>query len=272
MVWARGELVLVKLGGSLITDKRGEAKLRPGRLRRIAAELAAALEQGGPPVLLGHGSGSFGHVAAQRHGFADQMGPPTAADIAAVQAAAARLHAEVLDALRRAGIPAFSQAPSSFLVANGGRPTSVATAPLRQALAAGLVPVTYGDVVTDRERGASICSTETVLLALARRLARTPHAARRAYWFGDTDGLFDERGATVACVEPGDLRRRLRATGGSGATDVTGGMHHRLATAGKLARLGVESWILDGTPPGAVAEALGGDPRGGTRVATGRRA
>ena len=46
-------------------------------------------------------------------------------------------------------------------------------------------------------------------------------------------------------------------------------MRHRLETAAALARLGVESWILDGRAPGRLAAALAGDRVPGTRVAAG---
>ena len=93
------DLVLVKLGGSLITDKRGEAAVRADVVDRLAAEIAAArprLEWEGTGILLGHGSGSFGHVAAARYGLgeglvrAGERGDP--AGVAVTQDQAARLH------------------------------------------------------------------------------------------------------------------------------------------------------------------------------------
>jgi isopentenyl phosphate kinase len=68
------ELTLLKLGGSLITDKTAVEAARPAVLARLAAEIAAA----GPPagLLVAHGSGSFGHVAARRHGIAGGLRSP----------------------------------------------------------------------------------------------------------------------------------------------------------------------------------------------------
>lgn len=259
-------IALLKLGGSLITDKSGVRSLRRGRLERIAAEIASALARGAPALVIGHGSGSFGHVEAARSGVGEGTGAAGVAGIVRTQAAAAELHAHVLGALRRAGVAAYSIAPSSCIVTERGRPVSVAIAPLARALEAGLVPVTYGDVVMDRARGVAIASTETVLLAFARRLRRRGVRPRVAYWLGDTDGVLGSDGRTLARLRGTDLRAVLGAVGGSAATDVTGGMRHRLVTAGALARIGVTSWILDGRPRGAAERALGGQPGGGTRV------
>ena len=78
----------------------------------------------------------------------------------------------VLEALRDAGLAPFSIAPSSALVAAAGEPAHFAAEPVALALRAGLLPVVYGDVVMDRERGCAICSTESALLALDQALER----------------------------------------------------------------------------------------------------
>ena len=62
-----GPIRLIKLGGSLITDKRGERQLRAEVIDRLAGEIAELRREPGGDWLVGHGSGSFGHVEAQRH-------------------------------------------------------------------------------------------------------------------------------------------------------------------------------------------------------------
>ena len=63
------DLIFLKLGGSLLTDKTSEETLRPDVLDRLASEICQALALDRCiPLLLGHGSGSFGHVAAAKHG------------------------------------------------------------------------------------------------------------------------------------------------------------------------------------------------------------
>jgi isopentenyl phosphate kinase len=261
------EVVLVKLGGSLVTDKRRPQAARPAVIRRLAGELAAALAApGAPAVALGHGSGSFGHAAAAEHGIAagvarrDQL-----PGVAATQARAAELHRRIVAALAAAGAAPFSIAPSSALVASGGRPAAWSAEPVALALRLGLLPVVYGDVVLDRARGVAICSTEQVLVALAERLPEHGFRAARALWLGVTDGVLDPAGRTIPTLDARDPAAAA-AAGAAAGTDVTGGMRHRVETALALARRGIESWILDGRPPGALAAALAGRPAGGTRV------
>jgi isopentenyl phosphate kinase len=275
-------VVLLKLGGSLITDKARPETPRPGTIRRLAAEIVEALrEPGAPRLVLGHGSGSFGHEAAARHGvhegLAGGASPAEASErrldrlrgVSRVQERAAALHRRVLDALLAEGAAPFSVAPSSALVATAGRPERMEAEPLLLALEAGLLPVVYGDVVMDRERGAAIASTEAVFLALAGELERRGVPVARALWAGATDGVLTPAGERLEEVRADDATEALATAGGAAGTDVTGGMRHRLETALDLARRGVPSLIFDATVPGRLAAALRGEAVPGTRVTAG---
>jgi isopentenyl phosphate kinase len=265
--------ILIKLGGSLITDKRRRESVRSEVLERVAAELAEARRRwadGG--LVLGHGSGSFGHFAAAGTPLA---APPAAraADpgglrraAARTQDAAARLHRAVVAALLGAGLEPYSLPPSGWLTTGGGEISGVHLEPLDGALRLGMLPVVYGDVATDREVGMSIVSTEGVLLAVARELAALGRRPQRAVWLGETDGVLDATGTRIGRVDGRTLESARRSTGGSAGVDVTGGMRLRLETAWELALAGVPSWIGDGRRPGVLTAALRGAAPGGTRI------
>ncbi len=262
------DLVVVKLGGSLITNKRRHRTVRRAELSRLAGEIAALTRRFGFPMLLGHGSGSFGHVAAAESGVHDGMaGRRARVGVSQTQAAAAELHAIVMSALRDAGVAAYSVAPSSAIVARGpGLRPSVHLEPVLRALDSGLLPVTYGDIVMDRQRGCSICSTEMALLAFVRSLRSSNRRVSDAIWLGDTDGILDAAGVSVTRVRLRDARRVRRLVSGAAATDVTGGMRHRFEAALALARIGVRSYLLDGRRPGILRRALRGTAVPGTIV------
>jgi len=262
-------IVLVKLGGSLITDKGRPGIARRATIRRLAREIAALPRSNGAPrVVLGHGSGSFGHVAAAEGGLGGSgtRRSPRAGGIAHTQHRAAELHAIVIEALDAAGAKPFSLAPSSFMTCSKGRVAKVFADPLFHALAAGLIPVVYGDVVLDRERGAIVVSTEEVFVALAREAVRRRVPVARAVWLGETDGVFEAGGRTVGrLTATGAMKRSLGVSGAAGI-DVTGGMALRLRSTAALARRSVPSFILDGRRPGSLAAAVAGRMNGGTRI------
>ncbi len=265
------ELILVKWGGSLITDKRRPGHARQSVIDRLSDELKEGrrgVEKGDPGgksarIVLGHGSGSFGHAAAHRLGLTGQ--PDLRADPAGLLSAmevrfeATRLHALVTQSLIRAGNPAWTLCPSAALMAKAGRPSRGDLTPFFAALGQGLLPVTYGDVLVDSELGVSIASTEALMRFLVGRLARRGLVVRRLLWMGETAGIYDRDGKTIPRVDGENLPRVKKMIEAPAGIDVTGGMLLRLRTAWELARLGIDSWILDGTAPGLFAAALRGD-------------
>jgi isopentenyl phosphate kinase len=257
------DIVLLKLGGSLITEKARPETPRREVIARLASEIAAAARDSSFRLVVGHGSGSFGHVAARESGIAAGLRSPEQLPGAArTQERAAALHRLVIEALLAAGAAPFSLAPSSCLVAAAGRPAAFAAEPLLLALDAGLLPVLYGDVVTDRDWGVSICSTESLFETLARTLLDGGRTIRRAVWLGETDGLYDEVGKTVPRLAAADFVSTatvMAAIGDPSGTDVTGGMRHRVESALALARLGVPSLLANGLTPGVLGRAISGE-------------
>lgn len=260
--------VLLKLGGSLITDKARPRVARHAAIRRLARELAAAASSPrAPRLLVGHGSGSFGHSVAAEGGLTPGADARRRLDaISRTQQVSAHLHRIVVAALADAGARPFSFAPSSFLCANNGRITGSFTDPIFAALDRGLLPVVYGDVVLDRRRGAVIVSTEELFLVLVKEAARRDHPVTRVAWLGETDGVRDRDGRTIARLSAANAERTARRVTGASGIDVTGGMALRLRAAAALARSGVASAIVDGRRAGAIATAIAGRDTGGTRV------
>lgn len=272
------EVVFCKLGGSLITEKRRPRTLRAEVLARLCDEIAAALPslaEAGQHLILGHGSGSFGHVAAAEHGLAGvgaaHEGASATGNLAFgasyTQAIAAELNRYVCDALRDAGVAPFTVAPSTAIVAADGESVGFDPEAVMLALAAGLLPVVYGDVVVDRVRGASICSTETALVSLAASLRAEGRNVARAIWLGETDGVYDNDGVTMPEIPVAD--DVVSTLAGASGTDVTGGIVHRVSAARELALGGTRCLIANGMIPGLLGAALRGEAAPGTRIEAG---
>ncbi len=265
------EVILVKLGGSLITDKARAETPRLPVIRRLAGEIARARAAfpSGVRLIVGHGSGSFGHVAAAQYRLAAGLEIGTAEQLPGIsltQERAAALHWQVMTELLAAGALPFSIAPSSALVTTGAQPAAFADEPLLLALERGLLPVLYGDVVLDREQGVAICSTERLFILLAERLRERGIEVRRALWLGETAGVWDGEGGVIPRLSRADLAAMGGAIGAAAGTDVTGGMRHRVETALALADLGIPSLILDGREPGLLERALAGETVPGTVI------
>ncbi len=251
-------LTFVKWGGSLITDKATPYTIRQDVLARLAEELGEFWREHPGALVLGHGSGSFGHQAATETGLAGEGLPqeqvPEA--LSRTQHAAGELHREVVRALRHEGLPAVSYRPSSAMIAERGAPADVFTEPLQQVLQLQALPVTCGDVLLDRGQGASISSTETIFQYLINMLGTRGIPTRRVVWMGDTDGIYDADGNTISRIEGAKTLAVSHSLGLPRGADVTGGMQHRLDVATTLAQKGVRSILANGLVPGRMLQLL----------------
>ncbi len=268
----QGELVFLKLGGSLITDKTQVEAVQADVLRRVAGEVAEA-RRSGPNLrlLLAHGSGSFGHVAARRHGTrAGVQGEQGWLGFAQVADAAARLNRLAAAAFLAAGVPAWSLQPSASALSSDGVLSAWPVRPIELALARGLTPLIYGDAVLDDVRGGTIASTEELFAWLAPRLR-----PRRIVLAGTVDGVFtadpllDPAAEPWPEITPADLPRLRASLGGSHGVDVTGGMLSKVTEMCGLvaSQPGLEVRLVSGLRPDAIQRALRGAPgAGGTRI------
>lgn len=248
-------MLFLKLGGSLITDKTGVELVRSDVLVRLAAEIAQArAAQPGVRLLIGHGGGSFGHVAAAQHDT--RQGVATAVQwhgFAEVHAAMVRLNRLVTEALLAADVPAISVQPSALAMCEDGHITHIIAQSIQSALDAGLVPVIYGDVAFDALRGGTIISTEEVMAALVEDL--------RPSWLllaGEVAGVLDSDGTLIPAIMQANYAQVEAALGGSRGTDVTGGMASKvrgmLALAARFPQLRMR--IFSGWDAGAVERVL----------------
>ena len=257
-------LTFLKLGGSLITDKSTPRTAREAVLARLMAEVAEA-RRARPELqlVLGHGSGSFGHVEARRHGTrAGVTSPDQWRGFAEVQSVAGLLNRLVADAARAAGLPVLNLPPSASAVCRDGAIVRMSLEPVEAALAHGLVPLVFGDVALDEVRGGTIVSTEDVFRYLARALRPA-----RILLAGIEAGVLS-RWPDGEILPRLGVRQALTGVGGAQAADVTGGMAGKVSEMQALAAEvpGVEVLIFSGEVPGQVREALLGQAVPGTVI------
>lgn len=251
-------LVFLKLGGSLITDKTQPETARYETIRRIADEIAEGLTaHAGLRLLIGHGSGSFGHSAGEQ--YRTRRGVSSAEawrGFARVSLLAGRLNQIVLDALDAAGVPVLGIQPSASVVCQDGDIVRMALGPIQRALEEGLVPLVYGDVALDMERGGTIVSTEEVFAYLAQMLL-----PQRILIAGKDEGVLDTSRKVVTRITPSTLEDVREALQGSRATDVTGGMESKVTSMLALCEEvpGLAVRIFSGELSGNIRQALTDD-------------
>lgn len=260
-------MYFLKLGGSLITDKTQDNTPRLDVIARLAREVASAPH----PLLIGHGSGSFGHAAAQKYGTRNGVSSAEGwRGFAEVSVVAARLNRLVADALHEAGVPVMSFAPSASARCENGAILALDVQPIKNALARGIVPLVMGDVAFDTQRGGTIVSTEEVFAFLVGELH-----PERILLAGETDGVYeryDPRAAENRILEkitPHNWNEIQSGLGGSRGADVTGGMASKVRDMLALtqAHAPLTAHIFSGLHASNVQHALQGDIIGTTIAA-----
>ncbi len=158
-------MILVKLGGSVITDKAKLRTFRSSSCSRLARELKPARNR----LAVVHGAGSYGHIEAKKHGL--QNGLKTNAQlrhVAGVQRDVRELNLRVLETLIDNDVKAVSIPPAASAKFDHGEIRSFDSDPFKVMLDLGLSPVTFGDVVPDESMGFSICSGDLMMEAIAK--------------------------------------------------------------------------------------------------------
>jgi len=219
-------LTFIKLGGSLITDKREPSSFHRQIIYQVAQEIAQVRRtQPEWRWLIGHGSGSFGHFVAKKYGTID--GVVTAEQwqgFAEVSVMARRLNHLVIETLSEFRLPIFSVQPSASTLCENGQIIHMQTVPIVTALKHRLIPVVYGDVAVDARLGGTIISTEKIFAYLAKELK-----PQRIFLLGEVAGIYDRTGKIIEKITPDNFDAIAPELGGSDGTDVTGGMADKVA-------------------------------------------
>ncbi len=252
------DLIFLKLGGSLITDKAQAETALPEVIFRLLSDLKRYLDENpAQKVLVGHGSGSFGHYAAAQ--FNTRNGVTTKAEWLGFQQvweSARKLNQIVLDIGKQANLGLISFPPSASLLSRKGQVASWNTQPLEHAFESGLIPLVYGDVVFDEELGGTIFSTEELFAYLSTILkpGRILLAGREEAVFADFP-INQQPIKHISCSSP--LESYLQS---SQNQDVTGGMRSKVAQmqAICLANPGTTIEIFHASQPGDLFNALSG--------------
>ncbi|HJX04887.1 MAG TPA: isopentenyl phosphate kinase [Thermoplasmata archaeon] len=256
---------LVKLGGSVITDKSRLRTFRQAACDRLASELRAA----GGELLLAHGAGSFGHIEAKRHslhkGFKNDS---QLTHVAAVQRDVRELNLKVLSSLINKGIRAVSVPPATSARFRNGEIIRFNPEPFKIHLKLGLAPVTFGDVVPDEKMGFSICSGDLMMESLAKHFR-----PGLVIFCADVDGMFDKDPKRFPDAElmPVLDRAALKSMKQSASrdADVTGSMHGKLERMLAISQHCEKCMIVNGNVPGRLGKALRGREVVCTRVVPG---
>ncbi|QQG41575.1 MAG: isopentenyl phosphate kinase family protein [Candidatus Woesebacteria bacterium] len=255
------ELILIKLGGSVITDKSMEFTVRPENIKRLGGEIKAALKVFSGAIVIGHGAGSFAHTPAKKYQTKKGLiNSKSLMGMSIVEDAARQLNAIVIKEFIKENLPVFPFSPASFIISDTLISIKSYIDPLEHLLLTGGHPVIYGDVIMDKKQGCTIFSTEKILSIIAKKLIKNYKI--RMIYVTDVDGVYDENGKTIPVITSKNFDQLKSSILGARNVDVTGGMLHKVEESLKLAKtIGIKTQIVNGTKAGGLMNAILGKGR-----------
>lgn len=259
-------LIILKIGGSVITDKHSSVpKVDFSNLNRLADEIAKARPE---RLIFMHGAGSYGHVLVKKSGIGE--GIKTKEQVLAfaeIQRLQNELDSIVCKALIERGVPAIPCQASANAVMDRGRLISMDAGAIKGMLDVGLVPVLYGVPAYDKNQKCSILSADQIASYLAVKLG-----AKKIIHGTNVDGVFtgdpnkNPDAKLIPEITPRNFDEVKQWLTGSTAVDVTGGMFGKVKECMDVAKLGVESLLVNALKPDYVRRALSGEKVIGTVI------
>ena len=247
-------MILIKLGGSVITDKQEYRTFRRDTVARLAKEIA----ESGQKTVVVHGAGSFGHIVAKENDLSDGFKSPSQIPGAArVMADTRELSMMVVEELLKAGIPAVSVPPGSCFVLEDGILTLEGAEVIARLLKLGIMPVMFGDVCTDRTMGLSIVSGDQIMERLCHKLE-----PEKVVFVSDVDGLYDRNPKTdpdAVMYEKVTKDTMSGVDSSSDVDDVTGGIRGKMEAMLRMTDYRRKCMLINGDVPGRLLALLKGE-------------
>lgn len=184
----RKKLLIIKLGGSIITEKNSSIpKIRTETIKNLSKEIKQILDSKKYQIILIHGAGSFGHPLAKKYNL--HLGMKTDEQkygFCLTDQKMMELNSLITKDLLNHAIPAISLSPRSFIQQSAGKLLNFSTQLIENYLKKNFVPVLFGDAILDDKLGCSILSGDIIISHLAQKLH-----ADKVIFLSDIDGVFD---------------------------------------------------------------------------------
>jgi len=245
-------MLILKVGGSAITDKKRFEKADKKAMGNIAIAIASSLAEKMKDgkalgLVLVHGAGSFGHHNVLKYKIND--GVKTRAQWVGyrkTRESCRRLSVMFVKSLRGKGVPAVRIDLAGVVEQKNKRIARFDTKLVASLVKEGKVPVLHGDMVLDSTLGASVCSGDQITSYLGKKAQRIVMASR-------VEGVLDSKGNVIAKITKANKKWALSHVKGADTKDVTGGMRGKLLEIFKSKK---PTYVVNATKPDRITAVL----------------
>ena len=264
-------MIILKIGGSILTNKDAVSEVDTKSLKRIASEIKSSLDNSFKELIIVHGAGSFGHPPAKKYKIGEKFDeseyPQKRIGFCETQNAVKKLNMYICEAFIDEGLPVVAIPASSFMRATNKRITDGNLDSFKRYLEKGFIPVIYGDVVLDDELEICVISGDQLIQYLAKNL--NPDMVVLGT---DVDGVYNKNPKThddAIFFDKFSSLDDLDTLEGTTNVDVTGGMVGKIKELLYLADLGIESKIINAEVEDIVFKVLENEKVKGTVISRG---
>ncbi|MFX0104055.1 MAG: type 2 isopentenyl-diphosphate Delta-isomerase [Candidatus Hodarchaeota archaeon] len=251
----KNEIILLKLGGSLLTDKNKPFSLREEILEGCLTQIIESKRL----IILIHGGGSFGHPIAKKYEISKGLNESIEDQIVGLSKtheAMKKFNSIIINKFLDKGCPAISIQPSSIFIEDFNEIIIKSIDPIEKLLDLGIIPVLYGDILLSKDHSFSILSGDHIILKLCEKIRN--FKILKVIFAIEKDGVFiKENGNEKLALKltPNDLAS-IKLADLDQKIDVTGGIKAKLEKIEEIVKLNIPVQIINGIKNKNILKAL----------------
>ncbi len=246
------DLVIIKLGGSLITDKSKPYILNKMSLDHVVNEIKKVRNNFSQlRILLINGNGSFGHFTAKEFEIDEGRQDLDEVDLfglARLQEDTSRLNRILITRLIQKKLPAVHFSISSNLILTNPKSKDLYnfnSQTLETYLQKNFLIVCNGEAVLTKDLNFTTVSSDLLLTIFAKNLQKK-FRLTEVWNLGNYIGVVDSKGNLIPTINSSNFRQIKEFLSEAKETDVSGGMKQKVIEFLNLSKLGFVIKIMDG--------------------------
>lgn len=236
-------MILIKLGGSIITNKQKPLTPNLSAINKIASQLKKIKE----PIVVVHGGGSFGHYWSVKYDMHTKPAKYNKKGVSVVKNSMVELNKIILDSFLKHSLNPYCLPPTDFMFGNKADQKKVRE--IAKIAKAGLVPISYGDVMWYGENKFYILSGDKIMGMLSKILK-----PRLVIFVLNVDGVFSDMKTKKLLSEIKGEKTEISEV----EMDVTGGMSRKIKEAISISKSGTKVFFVNGNKPDRIVNAVKG--------------
>jgi isopentenyl phosphate kinase len=234
-------MILIKLGGSIITNKKKPLSPR----RKTIEDIAKKLKKINEPLIIVHGGGSYGHYWSVKYDMHTKPMKYDTRGVSIVKNSMIGLNKIILDAFFKNRLSPYCLPPTDFMT--GNKPISKKVKEIEKIAKSGLIPITFGDALWYGQNKTYILSGDKIMTLLSKILK-----PKLSIFALNEDGLYSDLKTKKLIYELKGEKPIISEN----TMDVTGGMTRKVEEASKIAKMGINVFFVNGNKPERIVKAI----------------